>query len=1311
MLDMMMMVPGRTACASGIVASRGSTTRMASPVDQKPAQNYVDFQEYVDFQLRKARQQIRSTDLLTAGTVAAVIVVGYLLAFVIADQWLFAGGLPRSWRWIGLVVWIGLLAGWLVWRFGIPLLRSVTGLFAARQIEQAEPELHSNLLNWVDLQQAGRTVDPAVLRSIERKAAMQLAKIDVSDAVDHRPLLRSGYALLAVMAVFCLYAVASPKKISPSLWRVLPMADVAVPTRTEIRSVTPGDAAVAARSRLEVTVDLGGVIPPQVRLLFTTADQKFRDEPLLLQPDGEAGTRFRIVLAGESGQGLLRDLSYRIEAGDAVSKTYRVTVAQPPSARVEQIQVTPPDYTRLPQETLAGGPFTGWEGSQVAVRATVNMPIRSARLRFLDEPNGLPTGEEVAITVQDGTSLSALWKLELREKGDYPRYYQIQCETEDGRTDPAPVVYEYTILIDQPPSIVLLAPERDLTVPANAVIPLLAEARDPDFELGPVTLQIDKAGETLSRETLFHGKQQAVRIEHDLALKPFRLQPGDEISFFLEAQDNRQPRRNRKQTPPLKIRIEAPTEDRQVQEQLAQEKARQREQLAELDRQNLERDPPPEGERPAGEPEAPREPRPDGEPPQEAAGEQPMPGDAGADEKQGPGSQGGKGEPSRSDGQSARPDGDAEQPTSEQDKLSPDGQDDQQLLQKLLEKFQREGEKSSDQGQTQRDQSTGEQPQPGGQPGAEPQPDNQRPSSPKGVGEPMPQPGGADLAPMPNQPGTEPSPAGGPNQPQPPGRGEQPPSGDQKQAGGGPSGKPGENGTPDPKSGDQPPSAGGQSGGQPGGERPDATPMPGATGQSAGNQAAQPGETGDSPMNAGGQPDAKPTPGGQSAQKPAASPTPAGDSGQSAQPGQTTTQPGQTGTEPTAQQKSPPGSPTKSDPPAASGTQTENPEKQPGTQNTQRRDGAPDGAPQPLQGEGQRPSPRSDQPQGGQAGGSQQAQDGDSGSRQRGPGESTGRPGEQESGASQSQSMKSGEGAQSGGKSPAGGQDQAGGQQKSGGEQPGQPSGEGAGKPDSGDQKSGSEQSGQQQGGQQQGGQQQGGQQQGGQQQGGQQQGGQQQGGQQQGGQQQGGPQQGGPQSAQQGGQQQGGQQPGGQAGEIPKGAPSGAGGESGPQRPGQRPGGGEQPGPDGEGGGAAPAAAPPGDPANLEFKKQAAELVLQRLKDGLERGDVDPQLLDELGWTNDEMQRFVNRLSESLHGTGEAESPEAIARRVQFEEMLRSLKLDRVGAKRTAGQQPSREVDQIESRRAPVPGEYRKAWERYTRELSKQPPAPPPSR
>ena len=49
-------------------------------------------------------------------------------------------------------------------------------------------------------------------------------------------------------------------------------------------------------------------------------------------------------------------------------------------------------------------------------------------------------------------------------------------------------------------------PERDLDAPANAIIALLAQARDPDFELGYVYLNVEKAGQKVQEEAQEHKK-------------------------------------------------------------------------------------------------------------------------------------------------------------------------------------------------------------------------------------------------------------------------------------------------------------------------------------------------------------------------------------------------------------------------------------------------------------------------------------------------------------------------------------------------------------------------------------------------------------------------------------------------------------------------------------------------------------------------------------------------------------------------------------------------------------------------------------
>ena len=134
------------------------------------------------------------------------------------------------------------------------------------------------------------------------------------------------------------------------------------------------------------------------------------------------------------------------------------------------------------------------------------------------------------------------------------------------------------------------------------------------------------------------------------------------------------------------------------------------------------------------------------------------------------------------------------------------------------------------------------------------------------------------------------------------------------------------------------------------------------------------------------------------------------------------------------------------------------------------------------------------------------------------------------------------------------------------------------------------------------------------------------------------------------------------------------------------------------------------GEEANLEFKKQATELVLKRLQDGLERGDIDPELLEKLGWTQDEMRRFTERLSKHLQDAKSGdETPESQARRQQFEEMLKSLDVNKKGTTRQGDKAAQREVNQIESHRATVPKKYSGAYDKFSREITRQKTKPAP--
>ncbi|MFO1092995.1 MAG: hypothetical protein U0992_06740 [Planctomycetaceae bacterium] len=65
---------------------------------------------------------------------------------------------------------------------------------------------------------------------------------------------------------------------------------------------------------------------------------------------------------------------------------------------------------------------------------------------------------------------------------------------------------------------------------------------------------------------------------------------------------------------------------------------------------------------------------------------------------------------------------------------------------------------------------------------------------------------------------------------------------------------------------------------------------------------------------------------------------------------------------------------------------------------------------------------------------------------------------------------------------------------------------------------------------------------------------------------------------------------------------------------------------------------------------------MLKRLEDELSRGDLSPELLRDLGWTEENLHDFMERLDRRLSDTGEDQSPEAQARRRQFTEILQGI-------------------------------------------------------
>jgi len=1288
---------------------------------QEHGRQYAEFDEYIDFQVQRLRAGIRTNDVFTALCGIAVIVTAYLLAFVILDHWVIDGGFSHSTRLMSMLLLIVGTAAWIGLRVVRPCLRRVNRLYAARLAEASSKELDSNLLNYEDLRRAGRSVPKPILKALEKRAAVALSKTDVDEAVDRRLLLRLSVSLLTVVLLFCLYTVLTPKKVWPSIWRAVnPVTATQVATQTEIVDVQPGNKPdVLARTLLEVTVDLRGEVPENVELVYSTLDRSRVDERVALRRSDETLKRFACVLKGPDGDGLLQGLTYHIEAGDAVSPTYRIDVIQPPAVTVDQIHYAYPDYMELRPERRESPVVDVWEGTRLTFSASTNMPVQRAWIEFSDTESFPLNPEPLPMDIEDGTRLSVEWQAMIRDQVQTPQFYRIRCRTEAGATDPAPAVYPLAIRPDEGPQIEAVYPTADIERPANAIVPLLLRAADPDFRLTRVTLRSRHGAIDLSDRVLWRGNERTAEVEHDLKLEELGLKPGDVLTWWGEARDNRvidSPTRRLKDnnvsiTPQLRIRISEPVSESEVAEQQAFDVEQRQEQIDKLNQEprgSNESDSVEEsGERGPDEVAEPDRANSEGQVADPAsdvdrksdknaegaqgndgesqtgagagkAGDQSGQGVGEGSQSESPSEDGTSSERSNerdaeSSGKSSR-DGDSPSPEQTNDEkpagddrqgqgpgnrrsVSNDGSDDDQVLRELLRKQQQENQADGTASEAQADEQPGNDKQPGkdgdsksgdGGSSSEASPDNESE---------MPGQNGDGNS---GQSGDSASSKTDSDSQSANGKGENEKPGADPDANrnrdSATDSSPNNDGTPSSPSGSESPSNKGDNGSA----RDSGSSAKG--GSESGTPDGQPQENGDS---SGADSQGK-SPNTDESEK-------RGNSGSGSD------------TDSRSDQNSQPGS---SGSEGSSGDSASGSAGKPsGDQGGSKSDGGKQssksgGASGAKSGQGGNTSESGSASSGdGKSG----AQSGSSSDADAGKSASSDSPNGRENSGNAQQSSDGGElgqtpredgasskgagGSQGGDSSPS--ESESGGKSGAANEQPGADAKGGEQQSSgAGEQKSGGESASGQSGGQAQSGDSQGG------------------------------------QSGQSGAD-------GGSSGGSESGSPSGSGQGSGSKggspkqvKSGQgRPeAGGEPDAPSqtgaGEGGGEGSAEA---EPVNVEDRLKATNLILKQLQEDLDRGQVDQQLLDKLGWTEDDMRRFTERLKQRLSTDDKPADPGEAARARQFREMLKSLDLKASSRERLDAFERKETTTDFSDLRERVPQKYRGAFEKYLDKLARQ--------
>ena len=129
---------------------------------------------------------------------------------------------------------------------------------------------------------------------------------------------------------------------------------------------------------------------------------------------------------------------------------------------------------------------------------------------------------------------------------------------------------------------------------------------------------------------------------------------------------------------------------------------------------------------------------------------------------------------------------------------------------------------------------------------------------------------------------------------------------------------------------------------------------------------------------------------------------------------------------------------------------------------------------------------------------------------------------------------------------------------------------------------------------------------------------------------------------------------------------------------------------------------AQPADP-QADDAAGAAALAIKRLQQELERGNVDPKLLEELGWTESEIKSFADRLQKQL-AQREVNAQQQKAKSISeksFDAMLKGLDINSTGSTRQGRADRDRDQQDTTTRQSAPPSRYKQLVEGYQRSVS----------
>lgn len=471
---------------------------------------------------------LRGVSLTAACLLALLVLIGGL------DWWLH---IDESNARAALACAIGLVGLYCVWKWVLqPGFHRLTDLQVAHRIESVHPELSGRLSSSIEFVSGASPGSQELQEEVVSSATSQVAQLPLHELPDRKPLRRSFFAVATMCVLTLSLLLVRPTDAGIAIKRLaFPFRSNPWPRTTDLRIVTDKGEPLKQDGSLRI---VRGEF--KELLVENTRGQLPDDAAIEYRIGKEGGPRFEPLqpisldanTTGEVGRAMLaasaKRIYFRAVGGDHRTDWLRLDVVSPPQAKSIKVTITPPKYTGQGPELLPQGDtsINALIGAEVTVRVEADRRIQSASITA-------GTSEVIATTAENRRVATATFVL----REETVSAWWIDLVGEDGIQTQRPPRFELRVSKDQPPTVFIESPQRDLQVTSRAIVPIVVVAED-DLEVTELSLigQSQQADPNDVEFGLESGVDGTARIT-EIRVEELKLAPGDRFTLRARARD------------------------------------------------------------------------------------------------------------------------------------------------------------------------------------------------------------------------------------------------------------------------------------------------------------------------------------------------------------------------------------------------------------------------------------------------------------------------------------------------------------------------------------------------------------------------------------------------------------------------------------------------------------------------------------------------------------------------------------------------------------------------------------------------------